>query len=50
MITTKIQGESNMCITNVTIMATKYAKIRHMKSKGVMATNEQRGCMLNNRS
>ena len=39
-----------MCITDVTIMVTQYAKILHIKSKGVMATNEQGGSMLNNRS
>ena len=47
MITTKIQGGSNMCITNVTIMVTQNAKMRHIKSKGFMATNEQCGSMLN---
>ena len=39
-----------MCITNVTIMVAQYAKRLHIKSKGVMATSEQGGSMLNNRS
>ena len=39
-----------MCITDVTIIVTQYAKRRHIKSKGVMATNEQGGSMLNNQS
>ena len=50
MISIKIQGGSNMCITDVTIMSAQYAKGCHVKSKGVMATNEQGGPMLNNRS
>ena len=37
-----------MCITDVTITVTQYAKGHHIKSKGVMATNEQGGSMLNN--
>ena len=37
-----------MCITNVTIMVTQYAKKCHIKSKGVMATNEQGGSILDN--
>ena len=41
-------GGSNICITDETIMVTQYAKRRHVKSKGVMATNEQGGSMLNN--
>ena len=44
----KIKGISNMRINDVTIMDAQYAKMRHVKSKGVMATNEQRGSMLNN--
>ena len=39
---------SNMCITDVTIMAVQYAKRIHIKSKGVMATNEQGGSLVNN--
>ena len=31
-----------MCIDDVTIMAAQYAKMRHIKSIGVMATNETR--------
>ena len=37
-------------VTNVTIMVAQYAKKVHIKSKGVMATNEQGGSMLNNQS
>ena len=37
-----------MCITDVTIMITQYEKMCHAKYKGVMATNEQPGLMLNN--
>ena len=48
MIARKIQDRYNICITDVTIMSAQYAKRRHVKSKGVMATNEQRGSMLNN--
>ena len=48
--TIKIQGGSNMCITYVTSMTAQYAKRNHVKFKGVMATNEQRGSMLNNLS
>ena len=33
-----------------TIMVAQYAKRRHIKSKGALATNEQGGSMLNNRS
>ena len=43
-------GGSNICITDETIMVAQYAKRRYIKSKGVMATNEQGGSMLNNRS
>ena len=50
MITIKIQGRSNMCITDVTIMATQYAIRCHVKSRGVMAINEQCGSVLNNQS
>ena len=39
-----------MCITDVTIMVTQYAKRRHIKYKGFMATSEQGGSMLNNQS
>ena len=39
-----------MCITVVTIMVVQYAKMHHIKYKGVMATSEQGGSMLNNRS
>ena len=42
----KYIGRSNMGITFLTIMVTQYKKIRHMKSKGVMATNGQGGSML----
>ena len=35
-----------MCITDATIMVTQYAKRSHIKSKGVMDTNEQGGSML----
>ena len=48
MIAREIQGRSNLCITDVTIMAAQYAERGHVKSKGVMATNEQYGSMLNN--
>ena len=48
-ITIKIQADPTY-VTDVTIMVAKYAKVRHIKSKGVMATNEQGGSMLNNRS
>ena len=41
---------SNICITDETIMVAQYAKRRHIKSKGVMTTNEQGGSMLNSRS
>ena len=41
---------SNICITDEIIMATQYEKRHHIKSKGGMATNEQGGSMLNNRS
>ena len=37
-------------VTDVTVMVTQYEKRNHIKSKGVMATNEQGGSMLNNRS
>ena len=37
-----------MCITDETIMVVQYEKRHHIKSKGVMATNEQGGSMLNN--
>ena len=43
-----IEG-SNICITDSNIMVAQYGKMRHIKSKGVMATNEQGGSMLNNR-
>ena len=43
-------GGSNICVTDETIMFCQYAKRRHIKSKGAMATNEQGGSMLNNRS
>ena len=46
----KDTGGSNICITDETIMVTQYAKRIHIKSKGVMATNEQGGSILNNRS
>ena len=39
---------SNICITDETIMVTQYAKKRHIKSKGAMATNEQGGSILEN--
>ena len=39
-----------MCIIDVTIMVAQYAKMRHIKYKGVMATSEQGGSMLNNQS
>ena len=45
----KYTGGSNICIIDETIMVAQYAKRRHIKSKGVMATNEQGGSMLNNR-
>ena len=38
------------CVTDATMMVTQYAKRCHIKYKGVMATNEQGGSMLNNRS
>ena len=41
-------GGSNICITDETIMVAQYAKGRHIKSKGFMATNEQGGSILNN--
>ena len=41
---------SNICITDETIMVSQYAKRNHIKSKGVMATNEQGGSILDNRS
>ena len=44
----KDTGGSNICITDETIMVTQYAKRNHIKSKGVMAINEQDGSMLNN--
>ena len=43
-------GGSNICINDETIMVAQYEKRRHIKSKGAMATNEQGGSMLNNRS
>ena len=46
----KDTGRSNMFITNVTIMVAKYEKRHHIKSKGFMATSEQGGSILNNRS
>ena len=46
----KDTGRSKMCITDVTIMVTQYEKRCHIKSKGFMATNEQGGSMLDNRS
>ena len=46
----KDTGWSNISITDETIMVSQYAKMNHIKSKGVMATNEQGGSMLNNRS
>ena len=39
-----------MCMTDVIIMVMEYEKKSHTKSKGVMATNEQGGSMLNNQS
>ena len=41
---------SNICITYETIMVAQYAKRCHIKSKGFMATNEQGGSILDNRS
>ena len=46
----KDTGGSNICITDETIMVAQYAKRHHIKAIGVMATNEQRRSMLNNRS
>ena len=46
----KDTGRSNICMTDETIMVTQYEKRLHIKSKGGMATNEQGGSMLNNRS
>ena len=46
----KDTGGSNICIADVTIMVSQYAKRLHIKSKGDMATNEQGGSMLNNQS
>ena len=46
----KNTGGSNICITEETIIVAQYAKMRHIKPKGVMATNEQGGSMLNNQS
>ena len=46
----KDKGGSNICITDETIMVAQYAKRHHIKYKGVMATNEQGGSMLNNQS
>ena len=46
----KDTGGSNICISDETIMVTQYAKRRHIKSKGVMATKEQGGSILDNRS
>ena len=46
----KDTGRSNICITDETIMVAQYEKRCHIKSKGVMATNEQGGSILNNRS
>ena len=37
-----------MCINEVTIMVAQYEKMFHIKSKGVMATSEEGGSMLNN--
>ena len=44
----KYTGGSNICITDETIMVAQYAKRRHIKSKGVVATNEEGGSILNN--
>ena len=49
MITIKIEVDPTY-VTDVTIMVTQYAKGRHIKSKGAMATNEQGGSILDNRS
>ena len=46
----KDTGGSNICITDETIIFAQYAKRCHVKSKGVMATNEQGGSILDNRS
>ena len=46
----KYTGESNMCITDVTIMVAQYAKRNPIKYKGVMDTSGQGRSMLNNRS
>ena len=46
----KATGGSNICITEETIMVAQYAKMRHIKSKGVMATKEQGGSILDNQS
>ena len=46
----KYIGGSNMPTTDVIVMAVQYAKMRHIKPKGFMDTNEQGGSMLNNRS
>ena len=46
----KDTGGSNICMTDETIMVTQYAKRHHIKSKGAMATNEQGGSILDNRS
>ena len=43
-------GGSNMFINNVTIMVAKYAKRHHIKYKWFMATSEQGGSILNNRT
>ena len=44
----KDTGGSNICMNDETIMVTQYAKRRHIKYKGVMATNEEGGSMLHN--
>ena len=46
----KDTGGSKICITDETIMVAQNAKRCHIKSKGVMATNEQGGSILDNRS
>ena len=46
----KDTGGSNICITDETIMVAQYGKMSQIKSKGIMATNEQGGSILNNRS
>ena len=43
-------GRSKICITDETIMVVQYAKRRHIKAKGVMATNEQGESIFNNQS